>query len=95
MNKQEAKILLEETRNNIDLIDKELIELIDKRTKLAKNVIEAKKSLNMDIFDPSREEKIHEKIRVLTADKNIETNDVIKIIDILMNMNKDKQNEMS
>ncbi len=51
---------LEELRNKIDKIDKELLSLIEKRSNLAKKIIEAKDGV--DIFKPKREENLIKKL---------------------------------
>ncbi len=54
-NKEEAEILLEKSRNRIDEIDNELMDLISQRTSLAKDIVLAKDYLGIPIYDESRE----------------------------------------
>ncbi|MCL2687341.1 MAG: chorismate mutase [Methanobrevibacter sp.] len=91
MNKKEAENLLKLSRNEIDRIDKDLIDLIHKRTSLAKDVITAKIALNMDIYDPNREKVIHEKMQKLAKEKNIDENIIIQLTNILTNLSKFEQ----
>ena len=91
MNKKEAENLLILSRNEIDQIDKDLIDLIHRRTSLAKDVITAKIALNMDIYDPNREKVIHEKMQKLAKEKNIDENIIIQLINILTNLSKFEQ----
>ena len=51
---------LEELRNKIDKIDKELLTLIEKRSNLATKIIKAKGGV--DIFKPKREENLIKKL---------------------------------
>jgi chorismate mutase len=51
---------LEELRNKIDKIDKELLSLIEKRSNFAKKIIKAKDGV--DIFKPRREEHLIKKL---------------------------------
>ena len=62
-NEKEAKDLLKVSRSRIDEIDNELLDLITQRTSLAKNIALAKDYLGMPIYDKSREDEGHEKIR--------------------------------
>ncbi len=93
MDKKEAKDKLNSSRDEIDKIDKEIINLIIKRTSYAQDIVLSKKALGMDILDSSREELIHEKVRKLTVNENIDTDSIISIIDILVNMSKKEQNK--
>ena len=53
---------LESERKGIDQIDKELIELLNKRTDLAKKIGKAKQKKRESVYDPSREEDVLEKL---------------------------------
>lgn len=53
---------LEEKRREIDEIDKEIINLIDKRFSIVSEVIKIKKDLGLEIFDSKREEKVLKKV---------------------------------
>ena len=77
-NKEEAEILLEKSRNRIDEIDNELMDLISQRTSLAKDIVLAKDYLGIPIYDESRENQIHKKIRELSEEKGLDA-DIIFI----------------
>jgi len=94
MNKEEAENLLISSRKEIDQINKDLVDLIHRRTSLAKDVVNAKIVLNMDIHDPNREKLIHEKMQKLAKEKNIDENSIIQLIDILMDLNKYEQRKI-
>lgn len=91
MDKFEAKKLLNDSRKKIDEFDDQIINLILERTSLAKDIITAKKILNKDLFDSSREEVIHNKIRNAVADKEINTEKVLEIFDLLADISKEEQ----
>ncbi|MEE1117637.1 chorismate mutase [Methanosphaera sp.] len=91
MDKFEAEKLLNDSRKKIDEFDDQIINLILERTSLAKDIITAKKILNKDLFDSSREEVIHNKIRNAVADKEINTEKVLEIFDLLADISKEEQ----
>lgn len=91
MDKLNAEILLNDSRNKIDEIDDKILDLILERTSLAKDIITAKKALNKDLFDSSREEVIHNKIRNALADKDINTEKVLEIYGLLATLSKEEQ----
>ena len=91
MDKFEAEKLLNDSRKKIDEFDDQIINLILERTSLAKDIITAKKILNKDLFDSSREEVIHNKIRNAVADKEINTEKVLEIFDLLADIRKKKK----
>ena len=91
MNKIEAEKLLDDSRKKIDEFDNQILDLILERTSLAKDIITAKKALNKDLFDSSREEVIHNKIRNAVADKQINTEKVLEIFDLLASISKEEQ----
>ena len=93
-NEDEAKNILKNSREEIDKIDNEIISLISKRTLLAKDIINAKIFLDMDIYDKKREKVIYDKVSKLAIDKNIDKSILIKIMNILTKLSKDQQKEI-
>jgi chorismate mutase len=94
---EEAEKVLISSREEIDKIDTELIDLIQRRTSLSKKIVLSKFALNLDIFDPKREKLIYEKIEKLAIEKNLNQNtknSLIEIMDILINLSKKEQNEI-
>ena len=94
---EEAEKMLISSREEIDKIDNELIDLIQRRTSLSKKIVLSKFALNKDIFDPKREKLIYEKIEKIAIEKNLNQNtknSLIEIMDILMNLSKKEQNEI-
>ena len=55
---------LEECRKEIDIIDKELVELFVKRMNVAKSVAEYKKETGKAVYDSERERKLLEKVEI-------------------------------
>ncbi|OFI49066.1 chorismate mutase [Floricoccus tropicus] len=54
---------LDETRKQIDGVDKQIIELLEERMKLVQEVIAYKKENNLPVLDNSRENIVLEKTR--------------------------------
>lgn len=54
---------LDETRKQIDDVDKQIIELLEERMKLVQEVIAYKKENNLPVLDNSRENIVLEKTR--------------------------------
>lgn len=94
MNKQEALHLLQTSRDKIDQIDDQIIELIAERTSLAGEIGTAKKVLNRDIKNTKREDYIQQKIKKIAKEKNIDENSILEIMDILMKLNKSEQEKI-
>ena len=63
---------LNNIREEIDLLDKDLIEIFKKRMDLVKYVINYKIDNDLDIFDSSREKYILEKNRKILNNKEYE-----------------------
>jgi chorismate mutase len=93
-NKEEAEILLEESRKRIDEIDNQLFDLISERTSLAEGIALSKDYLGMPIYDKGREELIHQKIRRTAKENNLDEDIIDQIIDMLTILSKNKQKEI-
>lgn len=63
---------LNELRNNIDDIDKQILELFMKRMELCKGVADYKKANNLPVFQGGREKQVIDRIKSLTNDKELE-----------------------
>ncbi len=94
MDKSHAKIILQESREQIDQIDKNIIELIDRRTELAEKILDAKIALDMSIEDKKREKIVHEKACQLAKEFQIDENMLSQIMKILTDISKQKQKEI-
>lgn len=94
MNKEEASRLLQESRTKIDEMDEMLINLVEKRTLLARDIVNAKLVLGIEIEDKKREAYIHEKIKQIAREKNIDEVSLTSIIKILTDMSKKEQKKI-
>jgi chorismate mutase len=73
MTGDEAKKLLAECRVKIDDIDRQLVELLNRRTLIVEDIGRAKSSAGMPIYEPRREDDVYRNILAqnkgpLTAD---------------------------
>lgn len=91
MDKSEAKKILNETREQIDILDKKILKLICERTLLGKKIAKAKMILGMDIEDPIREKEIENKARKIARKNKINEKKITKIVKILTEMNREEQ----
>jgi chorismate mutase len=92
-----AKMILQDSREEIDQIDNELIDLIQRRTYLSRDIVLSKLALKKDIFDEKREKFIYEKLEKLANEKNLSQNtknSIFQIMDILINLSKKEQKEI-
>ena len=71
-NREDAEILLKESRERIDEIDNALFDLISQRTALAKDIVFSKDYLGLPIYDESREKAIHKKVEKLAKENNLD-----------------------
>ena len=94
MDKSHAKKILQESREQIDEIDIKIIELISKRTNLAKQILEAKIALDMSIEDKKREKIVHEKASKAAEEFQIDETMLNQIMKLLTDINKQKQEEI-
>jgi chorismate mutase len=94
VNKEEASRLLQESRTKIDEMDEMLIDLVEKRTLLARDILNAKLVLGIEIEDKKREAYIHEKIKQIAREKNIDEVSLTSIIKILTDMSKKEQKKI-
>ncbi|WP_458456740.1 chorismate mutase [Methanobrevibacter sp.] len=93
-NKEEAEKLLKESRKRIDEIDNELFDLISQRTSLAKDIALSKEFIGMPIYDKSREEEIHNKIKRLSQENNLDVDIIDQIVNMLTILSKNEQKEI-
>ena len=93
-NKEEAEILLNESRKRIDEIDNALFDLISERTSLASDIALSKDYLGMPVYDKEREEVIHQKIRRMAKENDLDEDIIDQIINMLTILSKNKQKEI-
>ncbi|MCK9150862.1 chorismate mutase [Methanobacterium alcaliphilum] len=94
MDKSHALKLLHESREQIDIIDEEILNLISKRTSLAREIIKSKIILGMEIQDKEREAHIHEKTRRIARENKIDEEKLSQIMRILTDINKKEQEQI-
>lgn len=94
LTEEEAKELLKKSRKRIDEIDNDLINLIDERTSLAKEVVTAKKVLNMEIYDKTREDEVRDQVLKLAKERDIDADILNVIMNMLAMLSKNKQREL-
>ena len=92
--KKEAEILINESRKRIDEIDNALFDLISERTSLAEGIALSKNYLGMPVYDKSREEAIHNKIKRMAMENDLDEDIIDQIIDMLTILSKNKQEEI-
>jgi chorismate mutase len=87
----QAQKLLNDSRKEIDAIDEQIIDLIQTRTSLAKDIARAKLVLKKDIEDVEREDYIQHKIKVIAKKRNLNEVSLTQIMKILTDLNKYEQ----
>lgn len=78
-------------RNGIDDIDSEILSLFMKRMELCRGVADYKKQREMPVFQGGREQQIIDRIKELTADKELE-NGTAALFTTIMDISKILQN---
>jgi chorismate mutase-like protein len=58
MNMEEAVRLLTEYRDQIDVLDLEILALLNRRTRVVERIGEVKQKTNMPVYEPQREEEV-------------------------------------
>jgi len=88
-------MLLKEIRAKIEKIDAHILNLIDQRTALAKDVLDAKKAESKPINDVDQNKVVLERVANLATERGLDGEEVKKIFEILIKMNIERQHEMS
>jgi len=86
---------LKEIRVKIEKIDAHIIDLIEQRTTLAKDVLEAKKVERKSINDIEQNKVVLERVSNLAIERGLDGEEVKRIFGILIKMNIDRQHELS
>ncbi len=84
---------LEQAREIINNVDKELIELFKKRMMASKMVAEFKSENNMPVFDESREKSLKEKNLLILNDKELEKY-YLTFLEGILKASKDYQKDL-
>jgi len=90
----EALKILQESREKIDGIDEEIISLIIERTSLARDIVNAKLVLGMEIEDKKREDYIQDKTKRIAEQEQLDENCLKKIMKILTDLSKKEQEKI-
>lgn len=85
--------MLQEERNKIDEIDKQIVKLFEERMEIASKIAKVKKENNMEIFDSSRENLVIEKVKSYLENKELEKY-LEKFYLDLMGVSKDYQKDV-
>ena len=75
--------MLEDLRKEIDIIDKQLVELIAKRIEVVKKIGIFKRQNNLQVVDEDRFNKVLEKVKHIALKKSISTNFIDEIYNII------------
>ncbi len=86
---------LKEIRAKIEKIDVQILNLIDQRTALARDVLDAKKAEGKAINDVDQNKVVLERVMNLATEKGLDGDEIKKIFEILIQMNIERQHEMS
>jgi chorismate mutase len=86
---------LKPIRAKIEKIDAHILNLIDQRTALAKDVLDAKKAEGMPINDVEQNKVVLERVANLATERGLDGEEVKRIFEILIKMNIERQHEMS
>lgn len=86
---------LKEIRIKIEKIDAHILDLIEQRTALAKDVLEAKKTEGKPINDVDQNKVVLERVSSLANVKGLNGEEVKRIFEILIKMNIERQHELS
>jgi chorismate mutase len=86
---------LSQIRNEIKVIDEDIIKLIEKRTNLAKDVLEAKKHDNKPINDESQNQAVMERVTNIATESGLDAGEVKNIFKVLIKMSIERQHELS
>ncbi|OPY19454.1 MAG: chorismate mutase [Methanomethylovorans sp. PtaU1.Bin093] len=86
---------LEEARAEIQRIDRNIVDLIKKRTELAEKVLESKRRSGLPINDEAQNKVVLERAVDNAIEFNLDTNPVRSIFKILIEMSIEHQQELS
>jgi len=62
MTEQEAKAALCENRGRIDVVDRQIVELLNQRTRIVEEIGRIKQAVQMPIYEPKREDQVFENV---------------------------------
>jgi chorismate mutase-like protein len=62
MTREQALNLLSECRARIDEVDRQILALLNERTRIVEQIGRAKQSLNLPIYEPKREDEVFQNV---------------------------------
>jgi len=68
MTREEARRKLEEYRVLIDELDRQIVDLLNRRTRVVEDIGRVKRSAEMPIYEPKREDQVFTNIAQASAD---------------------------
>jgi chorismate mutase len=68
MTRDEARQKLEEYRVAIDDLDRRIVELLNERTRVVEDIGRVKRSTQLPIYEPRREDQVYDNISQASAD---------------------------
>ncbi len=86
---------LKEIRAKIEKLDTHLLNLIEQRTALAWDVLEAKKAAGMPINDVEQNRVVLDRVANAATERGLDGEEVKRIFEILIRMNIERQHELS
>ena len=86
---------LKDIRAKLEKLDIELIDLIEQRTALAKDVLEAKKKQSKAINDVNQNKVVLDRVTNAATERGLDGEQVQRIFEILIRMNIERQHELS
>ncbi len=86
---------LREVRARIEKLDNQILNLIEQRTALAKDVLEAKKAEGKAINDVEQSKLVLDRVANAATERGLDGEEVKRIFEILIKMNIERQHEMS
>jgi chorismate mutase len=86
---------LKEVRSKIEKIDVQILNLVERRTALAKEVLDAKKAEGKEINDVEQNRVVLDRVATAATEKGLDGEAVKRIFEILIQMNIDRQHELS
>lgn len=86
---------LKEVRAKIGKLDNQILNLIEQRTALAKDVLEAKKAEGKPINDVEQNKIVLDRVANAATEKGLDGEQVRQIFEILIRMNIERQHELS
>ncbi len=93
INRQDGEKLAE-FRDVIKEIDYNILDLIDKRMDISKEIAEIKKRNNIEIFDQKQHEMVIKIVEKAAEEKKLEKATVKELFEKIMEMSRNKQKEI-